>query len=70
MSVTCYILTLLKICHGYLVSATTVKECLHTFCKSCIVKHFKDSNRCPECNKIIHQSHPLDYIAFDRTMQV
>ena len=25
-----------KICHGYLVDATTVTECLHTFCKSCI----------------------------------
>ena len=27
-----------KICHGYLVDATTITECLHTFCKSCIVK--------------------------------
>ena len=61
---------LLKICHGYLVDATTVTECLHTFCKSCIVKHLEDSNTCPECDDLIHQSHPLDYIAFDRTMQV
>ena len=45
-------------------------ECLHTFCKSCIVKHLEDSNTCPECDDLIHQSHPLDYIAFDRTMQV
>jgi len=58
-----------KICHGYLVDATTVTECLHTFCKSCIVKHLEDSNTCPECDDLIHQSHPLDYIAFDRTMQ-
>lgn len=58
-----------KICHGYLVDATTVTECLHTFCKSCIVKHLEDSNVCPECEAMIHQSHPLDYIAFDRTMQ-
>ena len=36
-----------KICHGYLVDATTVTECLHTFCKSCIVKHLEDSNECP-----------------------
>ena len=58
-----------KICHGYLVDATTVTECLHTFCKSCIVKHLEDSNECPECEDVIHQSHPLDYIAYDRTLQ-
>ncbi len=58
-----------KICHGYLIDATTVTECLHTFCKSCIVKHLEDCNTCPECEDMIHQSHPLDYIAFDRTMQ-
>ena len=58
-----------RICHGYLVDATTVTECLHTFCKSCIVKHLEDSNVCPECEDVIHQSHPLNYIAFDRTMQ-
>ena len=58
-----------KICHGYLVDATTVTECLHTFCKSCIVKHLEDSNECPECEDIIHQSHPLDYISYDRTLQ-
>ena len=52
-----------KICQGYLVDATTVTECLHTFCKSCIVKHLEDSNVCPECEAMIHQSHPLDYIA-------
>merc|ERR1712036_50252 len=51
-----------KICHGYLVDATTVTECLHTFCKSCIVKHLEDSTVCPECEDVIHQSHPLDYI--------
>lgn len=59
-----------KICRGYLIDATTVTECLHTFCKSCIVKHLEDANTCPECEDMIHQSHPLDYIAFDRTMQV
>ena len=51
------------------VDATTVTECLHTFCKSCIVKHLEDNIHCPECDVMIHQSHPLDYIAFDRTMQ-
>lgn len=58
-----------RICSGYLIDATTVTECLHTFCKSCIVKHLEDSITCPECEDSIHQSHPLDYIAFDRTLQ-
>jgi len=58
-----------KVCSGYLVDATTVTECLHTFCKSCIVKHLEDNINCPECDIMIHQSHPLDYIAYDRTMQ-
>ena len=38
-------------------------------CKSCLVKHLEERNTCPECNSIIHQSHPLQYISFDRTMQ-
>lgn len=60
-----------KICRGYLIDATTIVECLHTFCKSCLVKHLEESpnNACPDCNLIIHQSHPLQYISHDRTMQ-
>lgn len=29
------------ICEGYFVDATTVIDCLHTFCKSCLLKHFE-----------------------------
>ncbi|KAG5899251.1 hypothetical protein JTB14_035429 [Gonioctena quinquepunctata] len=58
-----------EICRGYLIDATTVTECLHTFCKSCLVKHLEENNTCPTCSIVIHQSHPLQYISFDRTMQ-
>ncbi|KAG4070639.1 hypothetical protein HA402_013559 [Bradysia odoriphaga] len=58
-----------KICRGYFIDATTVTECLHTFCKSCLVKHLEDNSTCPACDSVIHQSHPLNYISFDRTMQ-
>lgn len=58
-----------KICKGYLIDATTVTECLHTFCKSCLVKHLEEHNTCPTCDIVIHQSHPLNYISYDRTMQ-
>lgn len=38
-------------------------------CKSCLVKHLEENNSCPTCQIVIHQSHPLQYISFDRTMQ-
>uniref|UniRef100_A0A8C6FZ16 Polycomb group RING finger protein 6 n=1 Tax=Moschus moschiferus TaxID=68415 RepID=A0A8C6FZ16_MOSMO len=50
---------LCSICKGYLIDATTITECLHTFCKSCIVRHFYYSNRCPKCNIVVHQTQPL-----------
>lgn len=58
-----------SICHGYLINATTVIDCLHTFCKTCIVKHLDENNSCPQCNSPIHHSHPKDYIRLDRTLQ-
>lgn len=43
--------------------------CLQLVCKSCLVKHLEENNTCPTCEIVIHQSHPLQYISFDRTMQ-
>nr|XP_033797631.1 polycomb group RING finger protein 6 isoform X2 [Geotrypetes seraphini] len=60
---------LCSICKGYLIDATTITECLHTFCKSCIVRHFYYSNRCPKCNIIVHQTQPLYNIRLDRQLQ-
>lgn len=57
------------LCRGYLIEATTITECLHTFCKTCLVKYLEDHNKCPKCGILIHQSHPLNYISHDRTMQ-
>ncbi len=31
-------------------------------CKSCIVKYLEKNNKCPKCELVIHQSHPLNYI--------
>uniref|UniRef100_A0A3Q4HGC4 Polycomb group ring finger 6 n=1 Tax=Neolamprologus brichardi TaxID=32507 RepID=A0A3Q4HGC4_NEOBR len=47
------------LCCGFLIDATTITECLHTFCKSCIVKHFFYSNKCPTCSIVVHQTQPL-----------
>ncbi|KAH9286647.1 Polycomb group RING finger protein 3 [Echinococcus granulosus] len=38
-------------------------------CKSCIVKYLSTNNTCPVCDITIHQSHPLNYISADRTLQ-
>lgn len=62
-NITCHL------CRGYMVDATTITECLHTFCKSCIVKYLEEHTNCPRCGELIHQSHPLNYISHDRTMQ-
>ncbi|KAJ8317444.1 hypothetical protein KUTeg_005348, partial [Tegillarca granosa] len=57
------------LCKGYLIDATTITECLHTFCKTCLVKFLEEKNTCPICGIVIHQSHPMNYISHDRTMQ-
>ncbi|XP_071949253.1 polycomb group RING finger protein 3-like isoform X2 [Antedon mediterranea] len=61
--ITCFL------CGGYLVDASTVTECLHTFCKSCIVFHIQRHFTCPVCDILIHETNPLSNIRFDRTKQ-
>ncbi|EDQ86974.1 uncharacterized protein MONBRDRAFT_27802 [Monosiga brevicollis MX1] len=58
-----------QICMGYIVNATTISECLHSFCRSCIVKHFRKSKICPVCNQQAHETAPLDTLRQDRTLQ-
>ncbi|XP_077864694.1 polycomb group RING finger protein 6-like [Saccoglossus kowalevskii] len=58
-----------QLCGGYLVDATTITECLHTFCKSCIVKYLETSILCPTCDVKIHETWPYYSIRLDRTMQ-
>ncbi|XP_038831299.1 polycomb group RING finger protein 5-B isoform X1 [Salvelinus namaycush] len=61
--ITCYV------CKGYLIKPTTVTECLHTFCKSCIVQHFEDSNDCPKCGIQVHETNPLEMLRLDNTLE-
>lgn len=57
------------LCGGYLVDATTIVECLHSFCRSCIVKYLQASYHCPVCAVEVHKTKPLLYIRPDRTLQ-
>ncbi|XP_041748415.1 polycomb group RING finger protein 5-B isoform X2 [Coregonus clupeaformis] len=61
--ITCYL------CRGYLIKPTTVTECLHTFCKSCIIQHFEDSNDCPKCGIQVHETNPLEMLRLDNTLE-
>ncbi|RNA41492.1 polycomb complex BMI-1, partial [Brachionus plicatilis] len=37
------------LCKGYLIDSYTINECLHSFCKSCIIKYIKRKECCPVC---------------------
>ncbi|XP_063700493.1 protein suppressor 2 of zeste-like [Culicoides brevitarsis] len=39
-----------SVCKGYIIDATAISDCLHSFCRSCIVKHFSEHTYCPKCN--------------------
>lgn len=45
-----------SLCSGYLIKATTIVECLHTFCHSCLMKHLTKEKQCPQCGMHIIKS--------------
>ncbi|XP_034250991.1 polycomb group protein Psc-like [Thrips palmi] len=57
------------LCGGYYVDATTIIECLHSFCKSCLVRHLETSKYCPICEVQVHKTKPLLNIRPDETLQ-
>ena len=57
------------LCNGYFVDATTLVECLHSFCRSCLVKYLENSHDCPNCGMEIHKTKPFDYIRSDPCLQ-
>jgi len=58
-----------SLCMGYYRDAMTIKECLHTFCKSCIYKYFVDcGSACPHC-EVRLGTNPYELIKYDRQIQ-
>ncbi|XP_042149015.1 polycomb complex protein BMI-1-B-like [Ixodes scapularis] len=57
------------LCGGYLVNAATLIECLHSFCKVCIVRYLDTSKLCPICDVPVHKSRPLSCLRVDTTLQ-
>ncbi|CUV04287.1 unnamed protein product [Cryptosporidium hominis] len=62
-------LLICPICEGFFRGATTIRECLHTFCKACIIEHIESKGaECPKCGQNIG-IYPLQGLVFDRTIQ-
>ncbi|XP_076046399.1 uncharacterized protein LOC143028344 [Oratosquilla oratoria] len=57
------------LCGGYYVDATTIIECLHSFCKTCIVRYLESSKFCPICDVQVHKTKPLLSIRPDKILQ-
>ncbi|XP_065666541.1 polycomb complex protein BMI-1 isoform X3 [Hydra vulgaris] len=57
------------LCSGYLIDATTLVECSHSFCRSCLLKYLESSYNCPKCTTEIHKTKPLEYTRSDPVLQ-
>ncbi|CAH4004766.1 unnamed protein product [Pieris brassicae] len=55
------------LCRGYYIDATTIVECLHSFCRSCIIKHLQVKKYCPVCEMMINSAKPN--IKLDKALQ-
>ncbi|GJQ77941.1 hypothetical protein Trydic_g2302 [Trypoxylus dichotomus] len=59
-----------SLCSGYLIDATTLVECMHSFCKSCILKHFENNKLiCPSCNMPCKKKENFSYYKADMPLQ-
>ncbi|EPY87177.1 polycomb group RING finger protein 2 [Camelus ferus] len=57
------------LCGGYFIDATTIVECLHSFCKTCIVRYLETNKYCPMCDVQVHKTRPLLSVRSDKTLQ-
>ncbi|XP_043188838.1 proteoglycan 4-like [Amphibalanus amphitrite] len=57
------------LCAGYFIDATTIVECLHTFCRSCILRHLEASAYCPICEVKIHRTKGASSLRADSILQ-
>merc|ERR1712012_795945 len=57
------------LCRGYFIDPVTIVECLHSFCKTCIVEHIKQHKNCPVCDTQINKTKPYLSIKSDKALQ-
>ncbi|GJD05979.1 Polycomb group RING finger protein 5-A [Galdieria sulphuraria] len=59
-----------SLCGGYWREATTIGDCLHTFCKTCIYRYIQQQGRCPRCwSKLSPRNEPWIYAREDTRLQ-
>lgn len=59
------------ICNGYLIRPVAITECLHYFCRSCIVKYLETTQeyKCPYCETLIHETNPWELLREDKKLE-
>ncbi|XP_062592411.1 polycomb complex protein BMI-1-A-like [Saccostrea cucullata] len=57
------------LCGGYYIDASTIRECLHSFCRTCIIKYLETTKYCPICDAMVHKTKPLQYVKSDKNLQ-
>jgi len=57
------------LCRGYFIDPATMVECLHSFCKTCIVEHIKLNKHCPVCDTQINKTKPYLSMRLDKALQ-
>ncbi|XP_057365701.1 polycomb group protein Psc-like [Daphnia carinata] len=59
-----------SICQGYLIDATTITECMHTFCKSCLLQRVESGRTfCPRCGIQLQRSRLGEQLKLDHAVQ-
>lgn len=58
-----------RLCSGYLIDATTLVDCVHSFCRSCILKYIQNGGaECPTC-KSQHRIKQATDLRMDKNLQ-
>ncbi|XP_055527189.1 uncharacterized protein LOC129719808 [Wyeomyia smithii] len=58
-----------SLCKGYLIEATTVNDCLHAFCRSCIVRYLESNKFCPKCKSYSNKTITVANLRPDRILK-
>ncbi|KAF7143490.1 hypothetical protein RHSIM_Rhsim05G0011400 [Rhododendron simsii] len=60
------------LCNGIFKEATTINECMHTFCKECIFQKVQTEGVtcCPTCNVDLSHLSPEDYLRPDEAWRI
>lgn len=58
-----------SICKGYIIDATTIDECMDSFCKSCIVLYLTNHYDCPKCGTKLPHQNPYASLRSDQVLQ-